>query len=416
MEKYPLKKEKINYNIVNIILDDYIENSYYKEQPELFVKLQQILNGHVTYSVSKTLNMECHKDIKELMIQLTPNMPIEGHTMNERFYWILHDLHDFPICQTPNCINGKTKLDNAKTHFKGLTRGYQKHCCNRCAQFDPETTQTKKNTTFKRHGDSNYRNPEKTKQTYINNYGVEHPMKSNEYKKQLAQHNLEEYGYEWWYQSNDCKQRQIQAIKNQCGEDIVNVFQATSVKKKLRETWMKNYGVDNPSKDPRIKAKKKVSTQKTSIERYGTLWPIQNPEVFKKVKRKLIYNDIQFDSFSEIAYYIWLTDNNIKFEYQPNITFEYEYDNVKHYYHPDFLLIDNNEIVEIKNKNTFKDGKMINIYDRSQDGIAEAKHQCMLKNNVKILIDDDYKHCIQYVKQKFGKDFRKKCIKHKEMS
>ena len=32
---------------------------------------------------------------------------------------------------------------------------------------------------------------------------------------------------------------------------------------------------------------------------------------------------------------------------------------------------------------------MINPYDRSQDNIYEAKHQCMIKNNVKIFKEKD---------------------------
>ncbi len=174
---------------------------------------------------------------------------------------------------------------------------------------------------------------------------------------------------------------------------------------------MKNYGVDNVSKDPAIKARKKESSQRTCMKKYGVLWPVQNPEVFKKIKRKLVYNGIEFDSFPEIAYYVWLTDNGIKFEYQPAVVFEYEHAGKKHYYHPDFLLVHSGEYVEIKSKQAFDKGKMINIYDRSFDDLAEAKHQCMLKNNVKIMVEDDYAHCIKHVNEKFGRGFRKQCIK-----
>lgn len=407
MARYPLKKEKIDYNAVNIVLSDYNDNSYYMAYPELFIKLHHILNGHITHSVASTLNMQQHKHIKDLMLRLTSNLPIEGHNMNERLYWILNDLHDFPLCQTPNCTN---KVDK----FLGLTKGYQKHCCIKCSQLDPCITQIKKNTTLNRHGDPNYRNPEKTKQTYLDNYGVDHPMKSDDFKQKLVQQHLEDYGCEWYFQSKEFQQRSLSSLQKHFGDGIVNPFQAEEVKQKIRTTWIDNYGVDNPSKDPTIKAKKKVSMQKTSIDRYGVPWPMQSPEVFRKTKRKLIYDGIQFDSFPEIAYFIWLTDNNIKFEYQPNKAFAYEFDGKIHYYHPDFFLVETNEIIEIKAKNMFENGKMINIYDRSQDDAAEAKHQCMLKNNVKILVDSDYEHCIQYVNQKFGKDFRQTCIKKKQ--
>jgi len=95
------------------------------------------------------------------MISLTPNLPVD-RSINERLYWIFNDLHDFPVCSTPNCINGHLKLDKLM-YFKGFTKGYQKHCCNQCAQFDPAITQIKRDSTFIRHGDPTYRNVEKAK-------------------------------------------------------------------------------------------------------------------------------------------------------------------------------------------------------------------------------------------------------------
>lgn len=198
-----LRTKKTKNNFVNIALEDYHSNSYYAQHPELFAELQRILNGHITISISKTLNMAEHKDIKELMIQLTPNMPVEGHSLNERLYWILHDMHDFPTCQTPDCINNGAKLDNSRKYFKGITVGYSKHCCNKCAQFDPKTTQAKKATTLKKHGDPNYRNTEKSRQTFTQNFGVDHPMKSKSFRDKLAKQHLEEFGKEWYFQTED---------------------------------------------------------------------------------------------------------------------------------------------------------------------------------------------------------------------
>ena len=62
---------------------------------------------------------------------------------------------------------------------------------------------------------------------------------------------------------------------------------------------------------------------------------------------------------------------------------------------------------------------MINPYGRKdkpekvkfRDGLFEAKHQCMLKNGVKIITD--YSIYIEYVKNKYGKDYLKKIRKNK---
>ena len=111
---------------------------------------------------------------------------------------------------------------------------------------------------------------------------------------------------------------------------------------------------------------------------------ISNTEFFKRNKYKRYkFNEIYFDSSWEMAFYVYLKDHNIDFEYQPNIKFEYNFNNKIHKYHPDFKV--NNEIIEIKGEQFFDSDKMINPFDRAQDDLYEAKHQCMIKNNVIII-------------------------------
>lgn len=54
-----------------------------------------------------------------------------------------------------------------------------------------------------------------------------------------------------------------------------------------------------------------------------------------------------------------------------------------------------------------KDGTYQNPYDHSLDALYEAKHQCMLKNNVIVLGIDEVKKCIQHVDKKYGKQHLK---------
>ena len=59
------------------------------------------------------------------------------------------------------------------------------------------------------------------------------------------------------------------------------------------------------------------------------------------------------------------------------------------YYQPDFLI--DGQLYEVKGDQFFEGDKMINPYDRNQDGLYEAKHQCMLNNGVIILKVEDIK-------------------------
>ena len=49
---------------------------------------------------------------------------------------------------------------------------------------------------------------------------------------------------------------------------------------------------------------------------------------------------------------------------------------------------------------------MINPYDRSQDDVYEAKHKCMVENDVEIITD--YSEYLNYVNIKYGKDYLRK--------
>ena len=106
---------------------------------------------------------------------------------------------------------------------------------------------------------------------------------------------------------------------------------------------LEKYGVDHSSKSPIIKQKIK----KTFIEHYGTdnnmkskdglkHWqecfkakhgvdnPSKCPEIREKIRRKYYYENIWFDSAPEFAYYIWLNNHDMQFEYQPKIPLMYE--------------------------------------------------------------------------------------------
>ena len=94
---------------------------------------------------------------------------------------------------------------------------------------------------------------------------------------------------------------------------------------------------------------------KTCIKRLGVKIPSQNRDVMLKSNLKYIYNNIIFASSWELAFYIWLKDNKINFQYQPDFNFYYfdEYQNKIRKYFPDFYLVDSNEIIEIKGDNHF---------------------------------------------------------------
>lgn len=119
----------------------------------------------------------------------------------------------------------------------------------------------------------------------------------------------------------------------------------------------------------------------------------------------MTYDGLSFDSIPELAYFIFLKEHEISFEFHPKMNFSYEYNGELRNYFPDFIV--EGKVKEIKGLQFFENkdpnGKMINPYDRTLDDLYEAKHQCMLKNNVEIITD--YEVYVKYVEEKYDKNY-----------
>lgn len=137
------------------------------------------------------------------------------------------------------------------------------------------------------------------------------------------------------------------------------------------------------------------------LNHYGVEHYAQSPEFHKKCHKPYTnpkYPNMSWATSWEFKVYDFLTEHNIPFEYQPSISFPYEYKGTKHTYHPDFLV--NGRIYEVKGDQFFRinestgQEEMYCPYrysdwsDKEYEwtcGKEEAKHQCMLAHDVVIL-------------------------------
>ena len=234
-----------------------------------------------------------------------------------------------------------------------------------------------RSTNLERYGGhpaSRQEQKDRTKQTCIEKYGVVSPGLSQDVKKKIEQTNLEIYG-------------------------VKNVFANEDIKNKIKKTNIERYGVENPRKSKFIDNKIK----KTCIERYGAECSFSNHDIRVKCQQSYNYRNIFFDSSWELAYYIYLTDHDIDFQYQPDYFFEF----LGKRYYPDFKV--NGKFQEIKGEHFFDGDKMVNPYDRSkeQDKIYEAKHQCMIHNGVDILRYEQMKPILDYIYKTYSKHYLK---------
>ena len=412
------------------------DNFYYKKDKKLFIELLQLFNDNYmtccrkVNSIGKGFQAKDRRYLKHWIETVTEQNLGAKFDLKTKIYWILNNIVDWtnPLVCCKECHR-----QYLNRNVKNIKDGYRKFCSVKCSANNIDTRNKYKESCINNFGVDNSFKSEEVKdkikikiideygvdnvsknesiklkkcETTHKNYGVDHPLQSNEIKEKYKKTCLSNFGVCYPTQSLCIQEKTKQHNLSCFGVEFT--FQRDDVKEKILSSNIKNLGVPYPMQAESVRQKSKES----SLSSYGVEYPIQSHDVFIKTKQSYYYNNILFKNRWELAYYIWLSDNNIKFEYQPNITFKYVDDNKKeHVYNPDFRI--NDEIIELKGSHFFVDNdinkQMINPYDKTHesDHIYEAKHQCMIKNHVKLLSDNDMKPIMKYVFETYGSDFFK---------
>lgn len=385
----------------------------------------------------------CKKEFKRLC-DLSLHLTKEHKTFSKQDYYDTY-------LKTPG--EGVCLTCGKPLKFLGL-RGYAGiYCSRKCADKSPfkkalfsktwhenntpeGVSKKVKQTKLHKYGDANYNNRDKTRATCLEKYGVDNVGKSEKIKQQIKQTKKERYGDENYNNIEQIKQTQIELYGNYSFMDT----------DKVRKTMLEKYGVENIMQLPEYRdivsqknkenaSRRMYKTKQTCYEKYGVPWVTESEEIKNKIKttnfqrygkeyvfqvdgvkekikesnlnkygveyytqsldfhkKKLsryFYDGFIFDSSYELCFYKYCIDHNIQIS-RSDTFFEYEYNGKIHKYFPDFKVV--NKYIEIKGEHFFEDGRMINPFDRNQDELYEAKHQCMLENNVDIVTD-----CEKYV-------------------
>ena len=300
-------------------------------------------------------------------------------------------------------INNKRKI-TVKTKFGGLS-----------SQSSPEVQIKTKQTKKERYGDENYTNREKSIETYklnhngltpsdifkseefknhcksiyLNNLGVDNPLKSKEIREKAKETKNKKYGNPYW---NNIEKRKIT-----CKQKYNNYSYFGS--NSFFEYMLNKYGSKASDYDRSISIDKR-------IELYGSVVP----------NWKYLYYGITFQSSWELAVWIYCIDHNIPIIRDPCM-FEYkDFENNFHKYIPDFSI--NGKLVEIKGSQFFNsngtmrfpynkkkvNGEWINMTieeKKYMNDLYERKHQCGLANGVEFWKESDCKKYIEYCNIKY---------------
>ena len=250
-------------------------------------------------------------------------------------------------------------------------------------------TDTTRINNLKKYGVICYSQTEAFKKRHKQTYTNMSEVKKLEIKEKRKLSNLKKFGVE-----NNSK---LESYRNNIS--LKNRENAKTRILKAKQTNLRKYNVENVSQIEEVKVKK----EETNLKHCGQKYFAQTSDFQKTKKAKYTFANMYFDSKPELAFYIYCKDHNLSIRRNTK-SFEYFFKDKKYYYFPDFEI--DGKIYEIKgNQFLKKNGTWQNPFDHSQDKLYEAKHQCLIKNNVIILYKKDYQKYLEYVNQKFGEDF-----------
>ncbi len=162
--------------------------------------------------------------------------------------------------------------------YKKNIKKYNLYACSRKC-----SAQKSKQTFLEKYGVTNYMKTdeykEKTKKTNLEKYGVEHYSKTNESKERIKQTNLEKYGVEYYMQSESYRIKYTQTCLDKYGESHYSKTDDFIVK--FNTTCLKKYGVEYYSQTNECKERVK----KTSMDRYNSEYYMQTYEYNERVKQ-----------------------------------------------------------------------------------------------------------------------------------
>lgn len=341
----------------------------------MFLEVFNFYNKHQR-SFSSMLARQNYAKLRAWIdLVVSPSLDGSNYKVSTKVAWILFGLVEFPKCK--NC--GKDE------HYRNLNvsprQMYRPFCSLRCSSSSEETKL-------------------KTKKRCQEKFGVDWPMQAEALKKKSVETCLKNYGVVNPSCVEEIKLQKIKTTTKNFGDE--NKFNH----KKAMETCR------NWSEEQRAL---KVERERIAFKKnLGVEWPMQSHEVLCKCRALYFFDGIHFRSSWELAKYIFHKDHHDNFVYQPNIKFEY-FDSFgnKHVYHPDFIV--NDELHEVKGDMFFDaSGNLICPFKNKNETqeqfearceVYKAKHQCMIKNHVKIFSHKDIKCYLDYTLRTYGSNF-----------
>lgn len=224
---------------------------------------------------------------KQEIIIIIENWKLESPTkvIINNNYQLKYTDHLIYNCQ--NC--GKKSILKDKTKFVKFNAN--EFLCNNCSR---------EKTNEKLYGVKNIAQNDlminKRKETCIDRYGVDHPLKNKDVQDKLKQTNLVKYNKKSYSQTEEAKEKKRKTCLKNYG--VENPSQSSIIQNRKKETMQENYSVDYFSQSDEIKEKIK----KTNVEKYGSEQFLSSEKIREQIRQTVLrkqYNVIK-EKFKDI--------------------------------------------------------------------------------------------------------------------
>jgi len=209
--------------------------------------------------------------------KINPNATKHLPLSKEELYLIYHNLSEKPKC--PVC--GK------ETNFINFSQGFRKYCSNKCSSKDTYS---------------------KVKKIIFEKYGVTDSLKIKNGRKR---------GIEKCNNNEDVKLKREKTNQEKYGGKTP--FFSMDTQKKVKETLIKKYGVDNIMKDKdfienNFKNVLKTKRVKTFVKKFGVDHPMKSEKIKKRLRKYFEETGYwlpleKMDEFSKYYYDVWKFTN-----------------------------------------------------------------------------------------------------------
>lgn len=234
-------------------------------------------------------------------------------------------------------------------------------------------------TNFKRYGCKCTLNStesiKKKKETWMKNYGVDNPLKSEIIKNKVFKTNLKKYGNKSPLHGPEQIKKKKETWMRNYGVD--SPLKSNNVRNKIKETWMSNYGIDCPIKNDNVRNK--------MIETMAIFKPTYTRKIYEFPSgRKILYQGYEKIAIEQYLLKKYKEDDILNdLVLMNSFKFFYFYNGIKHQYLPDFYIKSENLIIEVKCTYTLENNIEIN----------KLKFDSVIKNgyNIKIIVIDKVK-------------------------